>query len=103
MIRCIYSKPISIGVKYKTVQNSYDIDWNLKTSAIKFDIPKPKCLSKLLRLCETLSARFEFVRLDFYIGKDDTIYFSEFTFTPNAGFQVFDIETETAQGLLWTH
>jgi hypothetical protein len=102
MIRCIHSKPISISVKYKNVQNSYDTNWNLITSKIPFDIPKPKCLSKLLNLCETLSARFEFVRLDFYIGNNNTIYFSEFTFTPNGGFKVFDIETEIKQGSLWT-
>jgi len=102
MIRCVYSKPISIGVKYKNVQNSYDIDWNLISSGINFDIPKPKCLSKLLKLCETLSANFEFVRLDFYIGNNNIIYFSEFTFTPNGGFQVFDIKTEIKQGLMWT-
>ena len=102
MIRCVYSKPISIGVKYKNFQNSYDMDWNLTTLGINFDIPKPKCLSKLLKLCKTLSARFEFVRLDFYIGNNNTIYFSEFTFTPNGGFQVFDIETEIKQGMVWT-
>jgi hypothetical protein len=102
MFRCIHSKPISIGVKYKKTQNSYDINWNLKeTPKIPFEIPKPKCLSKLLNLCEILSSDFEFVRLDFYIGKDDVIYFSEFTFTPAGGYQVFDIKTEMEQGLLW--
>lgn len=101
MIRCIHSKPISISVKYKNVQNSYDLDWNLKSLKIPFNIIKPKCLSKLLQLCEKLSSNFEFVRLDFYIGIDDVIYFSEFTFTPNAGKPVFDNKTEIEQGLLW--
>lgn len=101
MIRCIHSKPISISVKYKNVQNSYDLDWNLKSSKIPFNITKPKCLSKLLQLCEKLSSNFEFVRLDFYIGINDVIYFSEFTFTPNAGKPVFDNKTEIEQGLLW--
>lgn len=101
MIRCIHSNPISIGVKHKKVQNSYDIEWNLKNSNIQFDIPKPKCLSVLLNMCKKLSANFEFVRLDFYIGKDDIIYFSEFTFTPNGGFSVFDRDIEIEQGMLW--
>ena len=102
MFRCIHSNPISIGVKYKKTQNSYDINWNLTgPPKIPFQIPKPKCLSKLLNLCKILSSNFEFVRLDFYIGKDDVIYFSEFTFTPSAGQQVFDIKTEMDQGLLW--
>lgn len=102
MFRCIHSNPISIGVKYKKTQNSYDINWNFtQTPKIPFEIPKPKCLSKLLDLCKLLSANFEFVRLDFYIGKNDVIYFSEFTFTPAGGHQVFDNETEINQGLLW--
>jgi len=102
MFRCIHSNPISISVKYKKTQNSYDTNWNLKQkSQIPFTIPKPKYLSKLLNLCKTLSSNFEFVRLDFYIGKDDVIYFSEFTFTPAGGRQVFDIKTEMEQGLIW--
>lgn len=103
MFRCIHSNPISIGVKYKKTQNSYDINWNFtQIPKIPFEIPKPKCLSKLLNLCKVLSSNFEFVRLDFYIGKDDVIYFSEFTFTPAGGYQVFDIKTEMEQGLMWT-
>ena len=102
MFRCIHSEPISISVKYKKTQNSYDLNWNLtQTPKIPFQIPKPKCLSKLLNLCKLLSSNFEFVRLDFYIGKDDVIYFSEFTFTPAGGYQVFDMETEIKQGLMW--
>ena len=102
MFRCIHSNPISISVKYKKTQNSYDTNWNLtQTPKIPFAIPKPTCLSKLLDLCKLLSSNFEFVRLDFYIGKNDIIYFSEFTFTPAGGYQVFDIETEMKQGLMW--
>ena len=102
MFRCIHSNPISISVRYKRLQNSYDINWNLiGNPSIQFPIPKPKKLLKLLDLCKKLSSNFEFVRLDFYIGKDDVIYFSEFTFTPAAGHQVFDIKTEIQQGLLW--
>lgn len=102
MIRCINSNPISIGVKYKKTQNSYDIHWNLtQIPKIDFPIPKPKCLQKLLEISKILSSQFEFVRLDFYIGSNDIIYFSEYTFTPAGGFQVFDIETEIEQGLMW--
>jgi hypothetical protein len=102
MIRCVHSEPISIGVKYKKNQNSYDINWNLtQKPKIEFEVPKPKCLMKLLEMCKKLSCNFEFVRLDFYIGKNDEIYFSEFTFTPAGGVQVFDMETEMRQGLMW--
>ena len=55
----------------------------------------------MLKLAKKLSKPFEFVRIDFYIGENDLIYFSEFTFTPAAGYQVFDLETEMYQGSLW--
>jgi hypothetical protein len=103
MFRCIYSKPISIGVKYKKAQNSYDIHWNPKQEPkIPFEIPKPNKLEEMLKLATLLSSEFEFVRIDFYIDKDDAIYFSEFTFTPAGGSQVYDIQTEHEQGSLWT-
>jgi hypothetical protein len=72
MIRCINGKPISIGVKYKKTQNSYDTKWNLtQPEKILFTIPKPKKLDLMLELAINLSESFEFVRIDFYIGKDD--------------------------------
>jgi hypothetical protein len=105
MIRCIHGNPISISVKYKKTQNSYDFDWNLKTpttqTPIGIIIPKPRKLDLMLKLAKKLSKPFEFVRIDFYIGENDLIYFSEFTFTPAAGYQVFDLETEMYQGSLW--
>lgn len=103
MIRCIHSVPVSIGVKYKKAQNSYDVDWNfIGKPKIPFEIPKPKNLTDMLQLASHLSSEFEFVRVDFFIGVGDTLYFSEFTFTPAGGYQVYDIETEIRQGQLWT-
>lgn len=102
MIRCIHSVPISIGVKYKKTQNSYDVDWNFSADPkIPFDIPKPKNLNEMLYLASHLSSQFEFVRVDFFVGVGDIIYFSEFTFTPAGGYQVYDMDTEIRQGLLW--
>jgi len=102
MIRCIHSKPISIGVKYKKIQNSYDVDWNfVQQPQIPFAVPKPKYLQKMLEIATSLSFGFEFVRIDLYIGKNDIIYFSEYTFTPAGGHQVYDMKTEIQQGLLW--
>lgn len=102
MIRCVHSKPISIGVKYKKVQNSYDINWNLtQQSQIPFSVPKPRKLQNMLDIATKLSCEFEFVRIDLYIGKNDIIYFSEYTFTPAGGHQVYDMTTEIQQGLLW--
>lgn len=102
MIRCVHSEPISIGVKYKKVQNSYDIDWNpTQELKIPFLVPKPKKLKTMLEIAKKLSSDFEFVRIDLYIGKGDIIYFSEYTFTPAGGHQVYDMTTELKQGLLW--
>jgi len=103
MIRCIHSKPISIGVKYKYDLNSYDIEWNeIQKPQIKFVIPKPKKLDLMLEMASLLSSNFEFVRIDFYINANDDIYFSEFTFTPASGNKVYDdINIEFSQGMLW--
>ena len=58
-------------------------------------------LDLMLKLAKKLSKPFEFVRIDFYIGENDLIYFSEFTFTPNAGKQVFTKDVEYMLGKLW--
>ena len=60
--------------------------------SIKF---KEKTISKIL------SKEFEFVRVDFYLDKNDNIYFSEFTFTPAAGEQVFPTELEIELSKKW--
>lgn len=101
MIRCINSEPISIGVKYKDIQNSYDLKWNLVLPPkLPFSIPKPEELQILLNVSQRLSKPFEFVRLDYFITTEG-IYFSEFTFVPNAGLPVFSEEMEYSLGKLW--
>lgn len=104
MVRCIHGEPITIGVKYGNRQNSYDISWNLINTTspeIQLIIEKPKNLDKMLHLSRKLSAVFEFVRMDFYIDVNDDIYFSEYTFTPAGGYQLFTDEQEQEFGLLW--
>jgi len=102
MIRCVYSVPISIGVKYKKAQNSYDVNWNnMSTPKLPFEVPKPERLAEMLELASLLASEFEFVRVDFFVGNDNSLYFSEYTFTPAGGCQVYDMETELQQGLLW--
>ena len=100
MIRCVNSEPISIGVKYKDQQNSYDLNWNKIYSELSFEIPKPDELNLLLDISRRLSKAFEFVRLDYYITNKG-VYFSEFTFVPNAGLPVFPEEMEYELGKLW--
>ena len=55
----------------------------------------------MLNIVRELSKIFEFVRIDLYISKDDKIYFSEFTFTPNGGTKFFNNDLELKYGLLW--
>ena len=68
---------------------------------IKFTINKPNELDKMINLSRILSKPFEFVRIDFYISKNSDIYFCEFTFTPNSGFQVYSDDIEFKLGTLW--
>lgn len=67
----------------------YDTDWNLMDGIHVYKhphqkpIPKPKSLSKMLKIAETLSASSKYVRVDLYeIGGD--VMFGEMTFTPSA-------------------
>ena len=118
MIRCIHGKPISIRVKFEINKNIfgkttfvsllYDTNWNYipqKNLAPQFRhlrMNKPINLDIMLKNSEILANRFEFVRLDYYIDKNNDIYFSEFTFTPSAGKIILDPETEMELGKYWT-
>jgi hypothetical protein len=93
MIRCIYGKPISIGIIIGNKMNNYDIEWN----PINLEIPSrifnaeeiKEEVSKMIELSKILSSPFEFVRLDFYLDQHRDIYFSEFTLTPSGGKMVY--------------
>ncbi len=102
MIRCIYGKAVSIGIGYNEYMNNYYIDWTPIKIGIPFTIEKMEEVEKMKVLAEKLSQRFEFVRVDFYLGKDKKIYFSEFTFTPSAGNMVYPTHTiEYELGKSW--
>jgi hypothetical protein len=104
MIRCIRGAPISIGIKYKNFMNNYDINWEpigSTSQKIPFDLLlNDTKFTDMIYYASILSKPFEFVRMDFYLSKTD-IYFSEFTFTPNAGKQVFTKDVEYMLGKLW--
>ena len=100
MFRCIHGQPVSVGVKRGNIQNSYDINWNPVGSLQIKNVEKPHHLDKMLSLARLLSSPFEFVRIDFYyVG--GVIYFSEYTFTPAAGAQIFPINLEEEFGAMW--
>ena len=103
MWRCIHGKPVSVGVRRglgDNTQNSYTTEFALMGRKV-FEMPKPPQWEKMREMSEVLSARFEFVRVDFYIGADERIYFSEFTFTPAGGNRVFSMKVEHELGRLW--
>ncbi len=52
------------------------------------EIKKPKKLTKMKSLAETLAKNFRFVRVDLY-NVGNKIYFGEMTFSPVAGFESF--------------
>ena len=101
MIRCIYGKPICVNIKLDQKQNYYDLNWEPFYIQELPDYDKPKNLDLMIQLAEKLSSKFEFVRIDFYIDSNDDIYFSEFTFTPNAGSQVFTDDLEMSLAKDW--
>lgn len=59
---------------------------NFKNSEI--DVDKPKNYKKMIEICEILSKKFQFVRVDLY-NLNGKIYFGELTFTPAAGINPF--------------
>ena len=102
---CANGKAFHINVidKYTDKINRYDINFNLldiKWNGL-FEVNKPKELNKMIKMAEKLSEPFEFVRVDFYIGKDDKIYFSEFTFSPCMGVNIYD-KYDMVLGKYWS-
>jgi hypothetical protein len=100
MVRCIHGKPVSVGVREGQQQNSYFPDFR-RMAPDSFPLEKPALWDDLIHSAALLSAPFEFVRVDFYIGADHCLYFSEFTFTPAGGHRVFTPAVERELGKLW--
>lgn len=101
MLRCINGKPICVNIKLNDKQNYYTTEWKPFYVQELPTMEKPKKLDLMIELASTLSKNFEFVRIDFHIDVNDDIYFSEFTFTPNAGNRVFTNELEMQLGKDW--
>lgn len=103
MVRCIYGKAITISpyLKNEDKISNYDVSWNLIYKNELPHIEKPKNIDKMIEYAELLSKPFEFVRIDFYIDKNDDLYFSEYTFTPKGGNITFTKELEKKLGEYW--
>ena len=72
----------------------FDKYWNQLTFAlynkhIKGSFQKPSKLEEMLRIAESLSEEFDYVRIDLYLIDDDKIIFGEYTFFPSGGMLKF--------------
>jgi len=108
MVRCVFGVPVCVGVSHSSLspglQNSYTTQWELIDKPKRDEIPEPKTLPLMLAASERLSARFEFVRVDFMVPDLDAgpVYFGEWTFSPAAGTRVYSPEVELKLGRLWS-
>ena len=111
MIYCIYGVPYTMIFKDKHLDRYRHFyvheDYRMEQMTIKnqiyhpFITPPQEAMNRMFDAAKILSNPFEFVRIDFYLGADNKIYFSEFTFTPHAGLQVYSNEMELKLGKLW--
>lgn len=92
-VYCFHGEPQAIfvmnGRGYNLTTEFFDINWNAlentqKYKETKIATEKPKCLAQMMDVACKLSHPFPFVRLDFYVVKDN-LYFGEMTFTPAGG------------------
>jgi hypothetical protein len=101
-IRCIRGKAISFHIKRKDKFTAWLLpSWQIVVQQIPTSIKIPKESAKMIELAEKLAKPFEFVRIDFYLDKKRNIFFSEFTFTPNAGQQFYPMPIEFHLGSRW--
>lgn len=114
MVRCIHGVPVSFTMLLKHMNRSRSFIFNKDKSLKEFDQLEccpffnidvsrigQKNIEKMYDLACKLSKKFEFVRIDLYLGKNNKIYFSEFTFSPASGQQRFPLEIEQKLGELW--
>jgi hypothetical protein len=101
-IRCIYGKPVTFHIKRNGKFNAWIISSWRQVMSDAGSIQPPPEAGKMIELAEKLSQPFEFVRIDFYLDAQRRIFFSEYTFTPNAGTQFYSTDVEYELGALWT-
>jgi hypothetical protein len=90
---------LSLHAFFDRAWNKLDITYRTNYRAV--DIPKPALLERLVELSSCLAENIDFVRVDFYIV-EGRIYFSEMTFTPEAGRLKFvDDKWDEWLGALW--
>ena len=101
MCRVIYGRVVSISARLGDLRNDYDRNWNV-IGAFQLPFIQDKgCFERMIRNAEKLAAPFEFVRMDFYLGADEKIYFSEFTFSPTCGLSTLPGNLEYTLSRYW--
>ena len=69
--------------------NIYNTQWQLQTMTFGYPnmlepVDEPPLFHEMLKLAQRLVSPFDYCRADFLMS-EDTLYFSELTFAPNAG------------------
>ncbi len=84
---------VVIDLFQRKIFNIYDPDWNrincLRDDLNGKDIMKPLLLDEMIKLAEVIAKDFIYVRVDMY-HLSDKIFIGELTFSPAAGFDVFN-------------
>lgn len=92
---CFHGKPMFIEIfELKNFDktlfcNEYDINYNpfeFTNCKKQYDkTPKIDNLEMIIKYTEKISREFDYVRVDYYIDRSDSIWFNELTFSPSAG------------------
>ncbi len=100
---CFNGEPKFLYVGYSNMKNGqkhdqltfFDLNWEAPPfyrsdhEQLPFAVKKPAKLDEMIEICKALSKDVPFVRVDLYYV-NDTIYFSELTFSPGSGFAQFE-------------
>ncbi|ELX8378425.1 ATP-grasp fold amidoligase family protein [Providencia vermicola] len=93
-IHCFAGKPTFVEIDYtdefgNEFINIYDTEWQLQPFTFGYPnmlepVAEPALFQDMLRLAQRLVSPFDYCRADFLMS-EETLYFSELTFAPNAG------------------
>lgn len=110
-IHCFSGKPMYAEINFIDSQGSlyaniYDVDWVQQPIVVDFPntpqpVKEPHLYKEMLQLAQNLTSPFDYCRADFLMS-NDRLYFSEMTFTPNAGrLPISPLSWDFRLGELW--
>ncbi|HET58887.1 MAG TPA: hypothetical protein ENN32_00765 [Chloroflexi bacterium] len=84
----------------------YDRDWFPQEFTLKYRMgpvtPRPKRLSEMISIAESLGKGFDFVRIDLYCVNNERVVFGEMTLAPEAGWGRFKpAKWDRVLGAMW--